>query len=433
MNAPHPITHMLSKWCLGVLLVGGLITATAEAGSAENATKAAKANANAASTTLTSADVHALLPILRQHELLALVSQDARGKTPMMTVALRIHAPRNVVFDLFRDPDNFYYISTLFKENTQVATRDNAFAWTWASRHKLFSFTGTNSIALHPPGRADIKVVKSTVGSAAFSLAFLEDGPEHTLFVIAGYLDVQTSEWLIRHLIGNSPSMKRAMNAAIAMVIAMGTRDLAESVHRGRPKAPHRTGGKAGGIPRLLSAEEMRLLAPFTARGTVLLSDSHAGKRLRQISVIEAMEAPAQTVLQAAAEPHSYARHIRAISGLNVLRETEQYKEFSWELGFSVFKIRSTNRLVRGENDVVLSGIDGDLMGARWRWQVQALSPQRTLVAYHGYADVGATTGIMRTTVRREPYLEHGVMAGSNLIMMNAMKKVVSEWVAAAP
>ncbi len=105
-----------------------------------------------------------------------------------MTLAVRVKAPREIAFKTIEDPKNYYYLSTLLKENNIIQEHENAVAWSWASRHKLFSFTGINTIALFPPRRADVAFTKSNIGSGSFTFNFYEDGKDHTIVVLSGIL-----------------------------------------------------------------------------------------------------------------------------------------------------------------------------------------------------------------------------------------------------
>lgn len=382
---------------------------------------------------LSDAELKAIAPLLKKHDVIGVTESSATGEPTAMTLALRVKAPRAVAFKVMEDPTNFYYLSTLFKENEIVEQHDNAKAWTWASRQKLFSVTGMNTIALYPPRRADVRIAKSSVGQGDFTLAFHEDGAEHTLIVLSGILDVQTSEWFIRYLLGGNPSMRQAMNVAIGLVCIKGVKALAERVAAGKPLDKHRTSGKSGGELRLTADKELKALAPLIARGQVVVVDSNAKGKLRQVTTIESIRAPFGKVLDAVSTPKNYSKFIRAISDVTVHSAAAKEIFFSWTLGFSVFSITSKNRMSSVDSGVLLEGLEGDLAGAKWRWQIVPTATDRTVVAYHGFANVKKAAYILDKTVVREPYLEHGLMAGSNMVMLRAMKRAVESAAAAAP
>ena len=388
---------------------------------------AATASAAKAPGGLSAAELKAITPLLSKHDVIALAESSPTGEPVSMTMALRVKAPRDVVFGVLKDPTSFYYLSTLFKENEIVEQHDNAKAWTWASRQKLFSVTGMNTIALYPPRRADVRIAKSTLGQGDFTFEFHEDGPDRTIVVLSGILDVQTSEWLIRLLLGGNPSMRQAMNVAIGLVCIKGVKALAERVAAGKPVDKHRTGGRSGGELRITTPQELKALAPLIARGQVVIVDSNGGGRMRQVTAIEDVRAPFAKVVDAVSAPKNFQKMIRAISDVTVESATPQEILFSWTLGFSVFSITSRNRMTSAGDGVLLEGLDGDLAGAKWRWQIVPVAPDDTIVAYHGFANVGKAAVILDKTVRREPYLEHGLMAGSNMVMLRAMKRAVEQ------
>jgi len=380
---------------------------------------------------LSAEELKAITPLLRRHDVVGVAESRPDGEPASMTLALRVKAPRAIAFSVLEDPSNFYYLSTLFKENEVVQQHDNSKAWTWASRHKLFSFTGMNTIELFPPRRADVRIAKSTVGQGDFTFTFHEDGPDNTIIVLSGLLNVQTSEWLIRYLLGGNPSMRQAMNVAIGLVCIKGIKALAERTAAGKKLDKHRTGGKSGGDIRLTNQKELKALAPLIARGQVILVDSNGRGKLRQVTAIENVHAPFGKVLDAVSTPKNYSKAIRAFSDIQVHSATPKEIFFSWTLGFSVFSITSRNRMATVDQGVTIEGLDGDLAGSTWRWQIIPTDQDNTIVAYHGFADVKKAAVILAKTVQREPYLEHGLMAGSNMVMLRAMKRAVEN--AAAP
>ncbi|MBN2342110.1 MAG: hypothetical protein JXX29_11095 [Deltaproteobacteria bacterium] len=375
----------------------------------------------------TGDEIKNLLPLLRQHDAMGLTEYDDKGAPKSMTLAIRIAAKRETVFQLFTDPANFYYVSTLFKENTVLDEHQNAMVWSWASRHKILSVTGKNSIALYPPRRADVTIENSSVGNGTFTFQFYNDKDTHTILVISGFLNVDSSEWLIKFLVGNNPSMKQAMNIAIGLVVLKGFKELAERTERKRPQRPHRTFGESGGVPQLLGTKELTALKPYLLKGQLFICDSHKQGRLKQATVVELVDSSKEAFIEAAAVPRNYEKRIGAISNVKVIKQEELRTEFSWTIGLSIFGLNSVNALQREPNTVMLSAISGDLSGAVWRWQVEALGENRSVVAYHAFADVAEMSPILKSTVKREPYLEHGLVLGSNIVMMKAMKQIAEE------
>lgn len=402
----------MAAWLLGPLVTAIALTAALRPAAADKAPGG-----------FSAAEVKAIQPLLKRHGVVALSESNPDGSPKAMTLAIRVDAPREKVFKVLENPENFYYLSTLFKENKVIQKHDNTQAWSWASRHKLFSFVGTNTIALFPPRRADVKIVKSTIGDGVFTFTLHEDGPDHTTVVLSGLLDVQTSEWLIRYLLGGNPAMRQAMNVAIGLVVVKGLKVMAERMSEGLEFAKHRTGGKAGGTPRLTSGAELRALAPLLVRGAVVITDSRKKGRLRQATVIERVAAPAEEVLSAVSAPRNYAKMVKSITDVTVHETTEAAIDFSWTIGLSVFNIESRNRMTKVDKGVMIEGYAGDLKGSYWRWQLVPTGKDSTVVAYHSFADVRRAAVLLDKTVKREPYLEHGLLVGSNMVMLGAVRR----------
>lgn len=374
---------------------------------------------------LSEAELKAIAPLLDRYDTVALLETKADGNLRDMTLAIRVNAPRATVFSVFANPEDFYYISTLFKENKVQDSHDNTKAWTWASRHQLFSFTGMNTIALYPPRRADVVITQSNIGSGGFRLFFFEESKDSTLLVISGLLDVNSSEWLVRFLVGTSPSMRQAMNAAIGLVMIKGIKSLAEQNAAGKPLSKHKVRGSRNGELKALSEADMKSITPLLERGSVVLVRSVKGGKLDQATVVEKVKAPHGKVLAAVATPEFYPKMIRAIDEVVIHERTPGKVDFSWKIGLSVLSLQSRNTLEFKGDGVVVNAAGGELDGALWRWQLKDLGDGTTLLAYHGWADMDKTGAILGKSCKREPYLEHGFMAGSNMVMMNAIRRVV--------
>jgi ribosome-associated toxin RatA of RatAB toxin-antitoxin module len=183
--------------------------------------------------------------------------------------------------------------------------------------------------------------------------------------------------------------------------------------------------GTAGGETRPCPAQELVSLAPLLARGMVVLVDENRGGRLRQVTAVESLAAPAARVLAAVSNPEIYPAMVKAVSDVKIESKTEEATEFSWTLGFSVFSLSSRNRMTRTPDGVAIEGLDGNFAGARWRWQLAGADGGRTIVAYHGFVNIDATTYILKMSLRREPYLEHGIMTGSDMVMLRAIRRAV--------
>ncbi len=345
------------------------------------------------------------------------------GSPKAMTLAIRINAQREAVFDVFKDPTKFNYISSLFEEGKVLEQSNASTAYSWASRHKLFSVVGTNTITLFPPRRIDVSIVNSSLGSGNVTFTLYEDGKDRTLFVLSGLVDVESSEWLIRFLVGNSPSMKHAMNVAIGLVVIKGAKDMAETEASGKPLKYHRTRGTRRGPLRTISKPDLTLLQPLIDRGTVILTKSVRGGRLDQATVIEKVKAPFSKFIGAAATPEFYPSMLKAVSDVQILEKTELTTDFNWTLGLSVFGLTTKSRFTFVPDGVTWDGLEGDLKGAQWRWQGVSTGNNECIVAYHGWADIPNSTYILSTSMKREPYLEHGFLVGSNMVMLRAVKR----------
>jgi hypothetical protein len=372
-------------------------------------------------------EIESITPLFKRQDLVALAESHPDGTPKAITLAVKINAPREAIFKIFEKPENFYYVSRLFKENKLIQKHGDTTAYSWASRHKFLSVTGTNQMTLFPPRRIDVSIVESSLGAGSFQLNLYPHGKGQTILVLTGVLDVESSEWLIRYLVGVNPSMRQAMNVAIGVVIAKGIKGMAENMAKGKAFQRRRTRGVRKGALRPLGPKEFEALAPLLTRGMVVLSDSLKGGRLRQATVISKIDAPAPKFILAASTPSFYPKMIRAISDIEMHSQTDQATEFSWSIGFSIFGLKSRNRLSFAPDGVIIEGLDGTLEGSQWRWQIVNQGPSDCVIAYHGWVDMVKAGSILEQSVKVEPFLEHGLVAGANLVMLRAVRRVVEK------
>jgi hypothetical protein len=378
-------------------------------------------------------ELKAVSALLDRYGVVGLSESLEDGSPKAMTLAVRINAPREAVFGIFKDPLQFNYLSSLFEEAKILEKNESTTAYSWASRHKLFSVVGTNTISLFPPRRIDVSIVNSSIGSGNVTFRLYEDKKGRTLCVFSGIVDVESSEWLIRFLVGNSPSMKHAMNVAIGLVVLKGAKVMAETAAANKPLKYHRTKGARKGPLRPLSKEDLALVRPLLDRGTLILTSSVKGGRLDQATVIEKVCAPVEKFIGAAAVPDFYPKMLKAVTEVTVHEKTEQSVEFTWTLGLSVLGLTTKSRFTFVSDGLTWDGLEGDLAGAKWRWQATPDGKDGAVVAYYGWVDILKSNYILKKSMRREPYLEHGFLVGSNMVMLRAVKRAVEKKPVAEP
>jgi hypothetical protein len=416
MNGAHTGLRrdLRSRWVIFCVLVLGLIWAVPSAGGGDRKQGG-----------FSKEEIRSIVPLLKHHGMVGLAQTNGDGSPRTMALAIKIKAPRETVFKVFENPENFYYISRLFKENKVIEKHGNTVSYAWASRHKWLSVVGENTITVFPPRRIDASIDKSSIGAGLFKMYLYKDGEKGTILTLSGLVDVQSSEWLIRFLVGGNPSMRQAMNVAIGIVVVKGVKAMAERMTVGRPFEKHRTRGTRKGPLKPLTKGDLSALKPLLERGTVILTDSVSRGRLAQATIVKKIQAPAAKFLLAAATPEFYPKIIKSISDIEIHKRNDKETEFSWTLGFSIFSLSSRNRLSFTGDGVIIEGLEGDLGGALWRWQIAEQGENSCTVAYHGWVNMLKAGNILAKTIKVEPYMEHGMVAGSNMVMMRAMERVV--------
>ena len=80
-------------------------------------------------------EIKAVSKLLKRYGVVAL-SETKQGVFKAMTLAVRIDAPRQTVFDIFKDPLKFNYLSSLFEEAKVLDNHAESKAYSCASEER---------------------------------------------------------------------------------------------------------------------------------------------------------------------------------------------------------------------------------------------------------------------------------------------------------
>jgi hypothetical protein len=240
-------------------------------------------------------------------------------------------------------------------------------------------------------------------GDAAYRYEMLPVG-EGTLLVQYGYTDVKHSNAFVRSFLKRQPMMEHglALSAQMMFVTAM------------RAEAIRRAGGARGVAPAAAHAPSF---AALLARGQV------AVMRSGEISVLERMYAAESRVSDAIARANEYESFVPGVD-----KSYRRGEGVYVEMSLPIVTWGSTWAIRREAHAVDGAALDGDLRGARFRWDLSSTTMRETLAVYRVRQVLDASSVVLRKLFQYQPSLELGINVALGLVWSRAIRARAEGW-----
>jgi len=169
--------------------------------------------------------------------------------------------------------------------------------------------------------------------------------------------------------------------------------------------AEQQTGKADASVARLgaLNQEERALLAPYLARGPVVLTEfQNRQTDLPAVIYAARINAPAKTVAEVIGKPSDYPRFMSALTAVDIRSVNGQMTAFDWTWGVTLFTLTGHNVMTtypgdseRGYRfDIRTTG--GDLGIGRVMWRIYPEGPNRALIVFSSRLDMRDANYITR-------------------------------------
>lgn len=408
--------HRLSIVLLLVSLSSGSAVAQGRTGDG------ADANAETARLGLLSrADRDVLAPHLARGPV-ALVEFSEDTELPAIIFALRVHASAEQIARVISNPSAYPRFMPAL-DSVQVRSRRQdmlAYDWTW--RTAVFTLRGsavmTTYAAPHGrrdrPWRVEIRNTSGDLGEGRQMWRVYPEGPQRSLVVFSSRIDLRDANWVTRQ-IGRQRSINRTVNLSLAYVMMMGVRGEAERLAGiTQPEPPAE--------PPALRRPEVDLFAlrHLLFRGDLVLLDM-TGDRLDQVGVVGRMSAPVEPAREIMSDPRAFGPALIPGSYANVVREEGDEVDFEWGVDIPLVGTSGTMRLTKGER-ITVEAIDGALQGGEWHFETPTYDWGEVCVVGWGRFDPADTNWLMRMLVNGTPTFGHGIQAGTELMVLRAIR-----------
>jgi ribosome-associated toxin RatA of RatAB toxin-antitoxin module len=192
------------------------------------------------------------------------------------------------------------------------------------------------------------------------------------------------------------------------------------------------SGGRAlAAVPlRTLPVEASLRLERLAGRGELALIESRPDGTLRQITIYTVVDAPVDKVEYVVAHPKEYPDFVPNVVKSDIVGSTGEGGLFyEWELDVPLVNLKGTSKVsfepaprTGAAPSVHIETVRGDVPNGTWEWQFLPASGGRTLLAYHGYADVRHSSWFLKKLIQHNKTIEHGALLASGIVFVKAVK-----------
>ncbi|MGZ3437982.1 MAG: hypothetical protein ACXVDD_00615 [Polyangia bacterium] len=335
---------------------------------------------------------------------IACIESNGDGTMKQVTLLAWVPAPPSVMRDVIVQSERYREFVPNLSRSTREPLGDGRWKSAWRIELPVSSFEGTNVYSIDHSGEGEAILLRGD-GDAGYRYEILPVG-EGTLLVQYGYTDVKHSNAFVRSFLKRQPMMEHglALSAQMMFVTAM------------RAEAIRRAGGARGAVPRAEDAHPPSFAA-LLARGQV------AVMRPGEVSVLERIYAGEPRVAEAIARANEYASFVPGVD-----KSYRRGEGVSVEMSLPIVTWASTWAIRQEPHAVDGAAIDGDLRGARFRWDLSPRTASETLAVYRVRQALDAGSLLLRKLFAFQPSLKLGINVALGLVWTHAVRGRAEGW-----
>ena len=348
----------------------------------------------------------ALAPLAAMAEV-ACVESNPDGTMKQVTLLAWVPASPAIVREVIAGADRYKEFIPNLTRSTREPLADGRWRSVWKMELPVSSFDGTSVFEREGQGDDEAIVVRGD-GDARYRYETLPVG-QGTLLVQYGYTDVKHSNAFTRSFVKRQPMMEHglALSAQLLFVTAMR----AEAIRRaGAPKLSPPTASKPPSFNALLARGQVALLRTL-------------GGTLGDVSVLERVYAGEARVADVIARAPEYAAFVPGVD-----KSYRQGEGVYVEMALPIVTWASTWALRVTPHAIDGAALDGDLRGARVRWDLSARGDAETLVVYRVRQKLDAGSLLLRKLFQFQPSLEYGINVALGLVWTHAVRGRAEGW-----
>ncbi len=348
-------------------------------------------------TTWPRAELERLAPLAAMADL-ACIESNADGTMKQVTVLAWVPAPPAVMRDVIVQSEKYREFIPNLSRSTREPLSDGRWKSAWRIELPVSSFEGTNTYWLD----GDAILMQGNDDDARYRYELLPVG-DGTLLVQYGYTDVKHSNAFVRSFLKRQPMMEHGLALSAQMMFVTAMR--AEAIRRAG--APH------------IAAPSTRppSFAPLLARGQVAII------RNGEVSVLDRIYAAEAKVADAIARAAEYAAFVPGVD-----KSYHHDDGFTIEMSLPIVTWSSTWMVKSAPHAIDEAAVDGDLRGARIRWDLSTTNARETLAVYRARQTLEASSLILRKLFGFQPSLREGINVALGLVWVRAIRGRAEGW-----
>jgi hypothetical protein len=355
------------------------------------------------------------LASLLQHGDMALIESKPDGTMKQVTLFMFIAAKPETVHDVIANPGQYKKFVPNLSKSTWEKQADGHMVSSWQLDLPVSEFDGVNVYDFEPgpAGAIDLHAVDPN-DEATYRWEMLPVAGG-TVLVQYGYTDVKHSNKFVRNFLKRIPTMEHGLALAAQLMMVAPMRVEAEKRTPKGSLSPVDAKAKPPGFNFLLQ------------RGMVAIMRTENG-RLSDVSVLDRAFAPMSAVADAITHPAAWSKFVPGVDesyersrkeGIVEYRTVMSVPLVSWD---TVYSMRTSPAQIEG------LGIEGDLRGARYQWDLVNRGPKETLTIYRVGEPLAQSSIIVRKLFSSQPPLEHGLGVAFALVYLRAMRARAEGW-----
>ena len=347
-------------------------------------------------TTWPRAELERLAPLAAMADV-ACIESNPDGTMKQVTLLAWVPAPPSVMRDVIVQSDRYHEFVPNLSRSTKESLGDGRWRSRWKIELPVSSFEGTN---VYSTDGDAILIAGDDDARYRYEMLPVGDG---TLLVQYGYTDVEHSNAFVRAFVKRQPMMEHGLALSAQMMFVTAMRD--EAVRR------------AGARVAAPTTKAPPSFAALLARGAV------AVMRAGEVSVLERIWAAEPRVADAIARANEYANFVPGVD-----KSYPHGDGFFVEMSLPIVTWASTWAIRASPHAVDGAALDGDLRGARFRWDLSSRAPNETLAVYRVRQALDQSSVILRKLFAFQPSLRLGISVALGLVWMRAIRGHAEGW-----
>ncbi len=374
--------------------------------------------------TFSPEQVRSLAPLLRQSDITLLESEPS-GRLKQVSLFTLVAAPPHVVRAVLLDAAKYTEFVRNFVASKVTPRTGGSFEHSYQLSYRVYTIDGTHLYVPQPAdpqaGAPPVEVMDQDdpPGTARHYRWEFHSVAGATVLAVYGYTDMFHSGGVIDSLIKRVPQLEHGLALVSQGALVLAMKRQAEQMYGSPPLMP--AAGTAG-YDFLLE------------RGLVGFLRNSADGRLSEVSLVDRSSARPDVLLDNIKRMNAWSTFIPTITksadsppreGIPMMVDLVQSLPL---VSFhTLFGARTTN------SSVDMYGVEGDLRGARMRWDVMPGRGAESQVVLRSSQQFDRASLIIRQLYKLEPLFEYGINVGLQLVFLRGVKMRAEQQSAAPP